>query len=60
MSGEFPYHISLTNLTEPKGLHRTAYQLIPEKKDDFINNDDAVESCFKKIIYRYNRCQKQF
>ena len=57
MKGSYWYHISLTSLTKPEGLHRTFYQLLPSKKDEFLNtNDDEVwNSCFKKIIYRYNR-----
>ena len=57
MSGEFSYHISLINLTKPEGLHRTVYQLIPTKKEEFFNtdNENEWESCFKKVVYRYNR-----
>lgn len=55
MSGSYGYHISLTNLTQPRGLHRTFYQLIPEKKDSFLSDDkEEFDSCFKKVIYRYN------
>ena len=57
MSGEYKYHISLISLTKPEGLHRTVYRLLPDKMEDFlnVNNDEVWESCFEKVIYRYNR-----
>jgi len=60
MSGTWKYRTSLVSLTQPIGLHRTFYQMIPEKKEEFFNTeDDAVfDSCFRKIVYHYNRWER--
>ena len=52
MSGEFPYHMNLVHITEPKGLHRVTYQLDINKWlgcDYGISDEEFWEKNIRRI-----------